>query len=35
MAGQPSLSAKPIGISPSFFIFALSVLSSSKVAGTW
>ena len=34
MAGQPSLSAKATGISPSDFIFWQSALNSSKVAGT-
>ena len=33
MAGQPSLSPKAIGISPSDCIFLASVLNSSRVVG--
>ena len=35
IAGQPSLSANAIGISPSDFIFVARVFSSSSVFGTW
>jgi hypothetical protein len=35
IAGQPSLSANAIGISPSAFIFFASAMNSSYVAGGW
>ena len=34
MAGQPSLSAKPMGMMPSACIFVARALRASKVSGT-